>query len=279
MPPTAHRWCCCTADCSTSISSSAPSSPTSRRAGESIAVDFQGHGRTNDIDRPFSAAAFAGDVLGVLDHLGVGRADIFGFSVGGAVALELAIEHPERVRKVIVSSTSFAASGMRGSENADAVGAMTVDMIAGTPMEAAYLAKSPHPDLGTPARSAGQARRDLRGRVSRSDGRRDPRDRGADAHHGGRRRHGLARACRRVPAPARGRRERRLRRGPRIPARGLSGHDALLRAGPDGPGPRCGHRLPGRRAPYVATRGGPGRLPAIGSDRDRRVRVEADGQA
>jgi pimeloyl-ACP methyl ester carboxylesterase len=111
-----------------------------------IAVDFQGHGRTNDIDRPFSAAAFAGDVLGVLDHLGVGRADILGFSVGGAVALELAIAHPERVRKVIVSSASFAASGMRGSENADAVGSMTVDMIAGTPMEASYLAKSPHPD-------------------------------------------------------------------------------------------------------------------------------------
>jgi pimeloyl-ACP methyl ester carboxylesterase len=112
-----------------------------------IAVDFQGHGRTNDIERPFSAAAFADDVLGVLDHLDVARADIFGFSVGGAVALHLAIDHPERVRRIIVSSTSFAASGMRGSENAQAVGAMTVDMIAGTPMEAAYLAKSPHPDL------------------------------------------------------------------------------------------------------------------------------------
>jgi pimeloyl-ACP methyl ester carboxylesterase len=111
-----------------------------------IAVDFQGHGRTNDIDRPFSAAAFAEDVLGVLDHVEVGRADVFGFSVGGAVALELAIEHPERVRKIVVSSTSFAASGMRGAENAEAVGAMTVDMIAGTPMEAAYFTKSPHPD-------------------------------------------------------------------------------------------------------------------------------------
>lgn len=112
-----------------------------------VAVDFQGHGRTNDIDRPFSAAGFVDDVRGVLDHLGVERADIFGFSVGGAVALDLAIDHPERVRRLIVSSTSFAASGMRGSENAEAVGGMTVDMIAGTPMEAAYLAKSPHPDL------------------------------------------------------------------------------------------------------------------------------------
>jgi pimeloyl-ACP methyl ester carboxylesterase len=112
-----------------------------------IAVDFQGHGRTNDINRPFSAAAFAGDVLGVLDHLGIAHADIFGFSVGGAVALDLAIAHPDRVGRIIVSSTSFAASGMRGSENAEAVGAMTVEMIAGTPMEAAYLTKSPHPDL------------------------------------------------------------------------------------------------------------------------------------
>jgi pimeloyl-ACP methyl ester carboxylesterase len=112
-----------------------------------VAIDFQGHGRTNDFDRPFSASAFADDVLGVLDHLGIERADILGFSVGGAVALELAIEHPERVRKVIVSSTTFAAAGMRGSENAAAVGEMKVDMIAGTPMEAAYLSKSPHPDL------------------------------------------------------------------------------------------------------------------------------------
>lgn len=121
--------------------------PALRANRQVIAVDFQGHGRTNDIDRPFSAAAFAGDVLAVLDHLGVSEADVFGFSVGGAVALELAIAHAERVRKLIVSSTSFAGSGMRGSENADAVGTMTVDMIAGTPMEAAYLEKSPHPDL------------------------------------------------------------------------------------------------------------------------------------
>ena len=101
---------------------------------------------TNDLDRPFSSAAFAGDVLGVLDHLGLNCVDVFGFSVGGAVALELAVRRPERVRRLIASSVSFRASGMRGSENAQAVGEMKVEMIAGTPMEAAYLAKSPHPD-------------------------------------------------------------------------------------------------------------------------------------
>ena len=220
-----------------------------------IAVDFQGHGRTNDIDRPFSAAAFAADVLGVLDHLGVARADIFGFSVGGAVALELAIDHPERVRKVVVSSTSFAASGMRGSENADAVGAMTVDMIAGTPMEAAYLAKSPHPDLehlqglldklgatyagGFPDRTDAEIRAiEAPTLITVGD---------ADMVS-------LEHAVQFL----------RLRGGdvngdfdgvPGIPARRLSRYVALLRAGADGPGPRCGHRLPLRRTRGSRSRG------------------------
>ena len=110
-----------------------------------IAADFQGHGRTNDIDRPLTSANLASDVVGLLQHVGVPQADLFGFSVGGAVALHLAIRHPELVRKLIVSSVSFHPEGDR-SENTDAVGAMTVNMIAGTPMEQEYRAKSPHPD-------------------------------------------------------------------------------------------------------------------------------------
>jgi pimeloyl-ACP methyl ester carboxylesterase len=110
-----------------------------------IATDFQGHGRTNDIDRPLTSADLASDVVGLLEHLQVAQADIFGFSVGGGVALHLAIRHPELVRKLIVSSASFHPDGDR-SENSDAVGAMTVDIIAGTPMEQEYRAKSPHPD-------------------------------------------------------------------------------------------------------------------------------------
>ena len=110
-----------------------------------IATDFQGHGRTNDLDRPLTSADLASDVLGLLKHLEVPQADVFGFSVGGAVALHLAIRHPEVVRKLVVSSASFSRDGDR-EENSDAVGEMTVDMIAGTPMEAEYRAKSPHPD-------------------------------------------------------------------------------------------------------------------------------------
>lgn len=110
-----------------------------------IAMDFQAHGRTGDIDRPLSSANLASDVLGLLQHLGIAQVDVFGFSVGGAVATHLAIKHPEVLRKAVISSVSFSPAGDR-PENSEAVGEMSVDMIAGTPMEQDYLAKSPNPD-------------------------------------------------------------------------------------------------------------------------------------
>jgi pimeloyl-ACP methyl ester carboxylesterase len=110
-----------------------------------IATDFQGHGRTGDIDRPLTSAGLASDVVGLLRHLDIARADVFGFSVGGAVALHLAIRQPELVRKLVVSSVSFHPDGDR-PENSEAVEALTVDAIAGTPMEQDYRAKSPNPE-------------------------------------------------------------------------------------------------------------------------------------
>jgi pimeloyl-ACP methyl ester carboxylesterase len=111
-----------------------------------IAADFQAHGRTNDIDdRPLTVPNLATDVVGLLQHLGVGPVDVFGFSVGGAVATELAVRYPELVRKAVISSSSFSKGGDRG-ENTEAVAEMTVEMIAGTPMEQDYVAKSPHPE-------------------------------------------------------------------------------------------------------------------------------------
>lgn len=115
------------------------------QARQVIAADFQGHGRTGDIDRPLTSASLASDVVGLLDHLGLSQVDIFGFSIGGGVALHLAIKHPERLRKLIVSSASFHPDGNR-PENSEAVGEMTTEMIADTPMEQDYLVKSPNPD-------------------------------------------------------------------------------------------------------------------------------------
>lgn len=110
-----------------------------------IATDFQAHGRTGDIDRPLTSAHLASDVVGLLGHLEIDQVDVFGFSVGGAVGLHLAIEHPSLVRKLIASSVSFNPRGDR-PENSEAVTELTVDMIAGTPMEEDYNAKAPNPD-------------------------------------------------------------------------------------------------------------------------------------
>ena len=131
--------------CSTSTCSSASCSRAWPRLARSSPPTSRGTD-TNDIDRPLTCANLASDVVGLLQYLDVPQADVFGFSVGGGVALHLAIRHPELVRKVIVSSVSFHPVGDR-PENSEAVGQMTVDMIAGTPMEQDYLVKSPHPDL------------------------------------------------------------------------------------------------------------------------------------
>ncbi len=119
--------------------------PALAQTRQVIATDFQAHGRTNDIDRLLTGADLASDVVGLLEHLKLPQVDVFGFSVGGATALHLAIKYPELVRKLVVSSASYHPSGSR-PENAEAVGSLTVDMIAGTPMEQEYVAKSPHPD-------------------------------------------------------------------------------------------------------------------------------------
>jgi pimeloyl-ACP methyl ester carboxylesterase len=75
-----------------------------------IAVELQAHGRTADIDRPLSYEFMADDVAALLRHLGIEQADIFGYSMGGGVALQVAIRHPEVVRKLVVASASYTRS-------------------------------------------------------------------------------------------------------------------------------------------------------------------------
>src|SRR4051812_34530903 len=66
-----------------------------------IAVEMQGHGHTADIDRDFSYANLSDDIAAILAHLRIGKADVIGYSMGGGVALQLAIRHPDKVRKVV----------------------------------------------------------------------------------------------------------------------------------------------------------------------------------
>jgi pimeloyl-ACP methyl ester carboxylesterase len=76
-----------------------------------IAVHLQGHGRTADIDRPFSFESMADDIAGLLKLLGVSSADILGYSLGGGVALQTILRHPELVRKLVLVSTPFKHQG------------------------------------------------------------------------------------------------------------------------------------------------------------------------
>jgi pimeloyl-ACP methyl ester carboxylesterase len=69
-----------------------------------IAVELQGHGHTADTERQMTIEALAGDILALLDHLGIDRADLFGFSLGGLVACAIALGTPARVGKLIVAS-------------------------------------------------------------------------------------------------------------------------------------------------------------------------------
>jgi pimeloyl-ACP methyl ester carboxylesterase len=69
-----------------------------------ITVDLQGHGRTADIDRPFRPESMADDVAALVEHLGLAQTDVMGYSLGGAVALRIAIQHPALVRRLVLLS-------------------------------------------------------------------------------------------------------------------------------------------------------------------------------
>ncbi len=109
-----------------------------------IAVELQAHGHTADIDRPITYEQMADDTAALLRHLGTGQADIFGFSMGGGVALQLSIRHPGLVRKLVVASASYTSDGMQ-PELHEMIPGITLEMFAGSPIEAAYLEVAPNP--------------------------------------------------------------------------------------------------------------------------------------
>jgi len=110
-----------------------------------IAVDLQAHGRTADIDRPLGYEAMADDVAALLRHLEVGEADVFGFSMGGGVALQVAIRHPEVVRKLVVVSAAHTSDSMH-PELLEMIPSITPEVFAGTPIEEDYLRTAPNPN-------------------------------------------------------------------------------------------------------------------------------------
>ena len=110
-----------------------------------IAVDLQGHGRTADVDRPLSYEHMADDVAALLRHLEIEKADVFGYSMGGGVSLQLAMRHPTLVRKLVVASASSTSDGVYPEVWAG-IEQITPDLFAGTPWKEEYDRVAPNPD-------------------------------------------------------------------------------------------------------------------------------------
>jgi pimeloyl-ACP methyl ester carboxylesterase len=109
-----------------------------------IAVEMQGHGRTADIKRDFSYDNLADDIAALLDLLEIKKADLVGYSMGAGVAMNLAIRHPEKVRKVVSISGVFRDDGWV-KEARDMYPKMTAEMFKGSEIEAEYKKLSPTP--------------------------------------------------------------------------------------------------------------------------------------
>ena len=109
------------------------------------ALEFQGHGRTTDIDRPITYQNLADDVAAFMDSVGLESADVFGYSVGAIVGLQLAIRHPERIRKLVALSGAYDVRGWQPAFR-DFLPSYTPEMMLGSPFEAEYRALAPNPD-------------------------------------------------------------------------------------------------------------------------------------
>src|SRR6267378_812757 len=111
-----------------------------------IAVEMQGHGRTADTDRPMSFATMGDDIAALLDHLKIPKADVVGHSFGGAAAIRAAIQHPDKVRRLVVISSPYARSGWypETQEGMSQVGAGMAENMMQTPT-GKFLKQWPEP--------------------------------------------------------------------------------------------------------------------------------------
>jgi pimeloyl-ACP methyl ester carboxylesterase len=110
-----------------------------------VAFELQGHGRTADIDRPLSLEGMAEDVAAALKELKIKRADVFGYSTGAAVALRLAISHPDLVRKLVVASVTYTLGGVHPGLM-DGLAEMNPEMMFGSPWHEEYMRIAPNPE-------------------------------------------------------------------------------------------------------------------------------------
>src|SRR5690348_11865542 len=113
-----------------------------------IAVDLQGHGRTADIDRPIDIRLMADDIAALIDHLGLDKPDVVGYSLGGGVALHTAAKYPEKVGRLVVASAYLRPDAIDPEIRAQQgqVSAAAAEFMKDTPMYEVYQRLAPRPE-------------------------------------------------------------------------------------------------------------------------------------
>lgn len=109
------------------------------------AIELQGHGRTNDIDRPITYQNLADDVADFMDAVRLKKADVFGYSMGAITGLQLAIQHPEKINKLISASGAYDLKGWQPVYS-EFIPQMTVEMFLAMPFFAEKHQQSADPD-------------------------------------------------------------------------------------------------------------------------------------
>ena len=119
--------------------------PSLAKTRQVIAVEQQAHGHTADIDRPLTTKAMAADTVALLRQLGIEQADLFGYSMGAGIALQIALEHPDLVRKLAVASAAYTLDGLHPGL-LEGLEQLTPEALAGTSFEQAYAREAPKPE-------------------------------------------------------------------------------------------------------------------------------------
>ncbi|MCZ4092908.1 alpha/beta fold hydrolase [Sinorhizobium psoraleae] len=109
------------------------------------ALELQGHGRTTDIDRPITYPNLADDVAAFMDAAGIEKADVFGYSMGSAAGLQLAIRHPEKADKLVAASVAYDAEGWQPAFK-EFIPQMTVEMFVAMPFAEEFRKLAANPD-------------------------------------------------------------------------------------------------------------------------------------
>jgi pimeloyl-ACP methyl ester carboxylesterase len=119
--------------------------PRLARTHRVYAVELQGHGRTTDIDRPITYANLADDVAAFMNAVGLTKADVFGYSMGGQTGLQLVIRHAAKVNKLVAASVAYDLEGWQHAFK-EAIPQMTVEKIVAMPFAQDYRKLAPNPE-------------------------------------------------------------------------------------------------------------------------------------